>query len=123
MKKFIIKPTMGTMVEELAVVTLPSCCTAEKKDNEIVIFTPNGVAEAMANVITSLLIDGTVCHWSSCENKVILSARLPTCVKLLSSASGQEILFTKEVTGINGFMAVTPEPSRTVLRTTPKREN
>lgn len=106
MKKFIIKPTMGEMVEELAVVTLPSCCTAEKKGNEIVIHTPAGLAEAMSNVITMIEIEGITSLWSGNENKAWLRSKGSTVMKLISVSSGQEILFTKVTSGINGFQAV-----------------
>lgn len=124
MKKFVIKPLMGEVVEELAAITLPSCCKAYTEANNIVINVPNGTTTALAKAFEDMLIDGYTCHWSSCENKVVLGAMAPTCVKLISTNVGQEILYTRVSSGINGFQVVIPEtPSRTVLRTTPKREN
>lgn len=123
MKKFILKPTMGTITEELAVIALPFCLKAELNDNSIVINTPAGTAESLAKTFESMLIDGYVGHWSTAENKVVLGAIAPTCVKLISTANGQEILYTRVTKGINGFEAVMPvATSRTVLRTEPQRE-
>lgn len=106
MKKFVIKPTMGTMTEEIAVITLPSCCGAETDGNNIAISTPAGVAESLSNVISMLEIEGVVSLWNGNENKVVLQSRVPTCMKLISVSSGQEILFTKVQSGINGFKAL-----------------
>lgn len=106
MKKFVIKPTMESSCEELAVITLPSCCTAIKADNDIAIFTPSGVAESLANVIEMLDITGVRCAYSNSENKVVLRSKLPTCMKLIPAIPVKEILFTKEITTINGFKAI-----------------
>ena len=105
MKKIAIVPTMGTTVEEVALVRLPMCVKAYAEGNGVAINVPEGTAEAMAKILISLDMRDLACTWSKKANKVVLITGSPLCVKLVESCNSQELLFTRVQEGINGFKA------------------